>query len=53
MSVREDLLQKRIFIMDLDGTLIDSRKRHAVVMEEILAHTKRSIDPKEYMNYKA
>ena len=53
MSVREDLLQKRIFIMDLDGTLIDSRKRHAVVMEEILAHTKRSIDPEEYMNYKA
>ena len=53
MSVREELLQKRIFVMDLDGTLIDSRKRHAIVMQEVLAHTKCSFNPEEYMNYKA
>ena len=53
MGVREDLLQKRIFVMDLDGTLIDSRKRHAIVMQEVLAHTKRSLDAEEYMTYKA
>ncbi|MBR4543481.1 MAG: HAD family hydrolase [Lachnospiraceae bacterium] len=53
MGVREDLLQKRIFVMDLDGTLIDSRKRHAIVMQEVLAHTKRSLNAEEYMTYKA
>ncbi len=53
MGVREDLLQKRIFVMDLDGTLIDSRKRHAIVMQEVLSHTKRSLNAEEYMNYKA
>lgn len=53
MSVREDLLQKRIFVMDLDGTLIDSRKRHAIVMQEVLAHTKRNLNSEEYLNYKA
>jgi beta-phosphoglucomutase-like phosphatase (HAD superfamily) len=53
MGVREDLLQKRIFIMDLDGTLIDSRKRHAIVMQEVLAHTKWKLNPEEYLDYKA
>ena len=53
MGVREDLLQKRIFVMDLDGTLIDSRKRHAIVMQEALAHTKRNLNSEEYLNYKA
>ena len=53
MGVREDLLQKRMFIMDLDGTLIDSRKRHAIVMQEVLAHTKRELNPEAYLKYKA
>ena len=53
MSVREDLLQKKIFVMDLDGTLIDSRKRHIIVMQDVLAHTKYSLNSEEYMNYKA
>lgn len=53
MSVREDLLKKHIFVIDLDGTLIDSRKRHAFVMQDVLSHTKYSFNADSYMSYKA
>lgn len=45
-----------IYIFDLDGTLIDSKKRHWLLMKEILEkHNIKPLDsfPQSYMGYKA
>lgn len=44
-----------IFVMDLDGTLIDSTKRHYVLMEKLIKEyaPEAPFDSAEYMEYKA
>ncbi|MDE6531296.1 MAG: HAD hydrolase-like protein [Lachnospiraceae bacterium] len=52
-----------IYILDLDGTLIDSRERHCRLMQEILSEAApetvsgrvsgKRFDPAEFMRYKA
>ena len=44
-----------IFVLDLDGTLIDSSKRHYVLMKKILEKKAPEIlfDSEDFMNYKA
>lgn len=43
-----------IFVLDLDGTLIDSSKRHYVLMEKLLKEYADNIsfNPADYMEYK-
>lgn len=43
-----------IFVLDLDGTLIDSSKRHYVLMEKLLKKYAEDItfNPGDYMEYK-
>ena len=54
MSERTDLMEKRILIIDLDGTIIDSRERHISVMQDVLAGIKNSgFNGDEYMAYKS
>ena len=43
MSERTDLMEKRILIIDLDGTIIDSRERHISVMQDVLAGIKNNV----------
>lgn len=44
-----------IFVLDLDGTLIDSSKRHYVLMKKILEKKAPEIlfDSEDFMNYKS
>ena len=54
MSERTDLMEKRILIIDLDGTIIDSRERHISVMQDVLAGIKNNgFNGDEYMAYKS
>lgn len=59
---RDEKLQKNIFLIDLDGTIIDSGKRHIDVMEAVLASgnpeyadgkARADFDGNEYLTYKA
>lgn len=41
------------YVIDLDGTLIDSTKRHYLLMDELLQGISNQFDAKYFMDYKA
>lgn len=56
MRAYTDIVTKRVnkrICFDLDGTLLDSRERHRVVMNHVLKEYKCDIDTSDYLQYKA
>jgi phosphoglycolate phosphatase-like HAD superfamily hydrolase len=56
MRAYTDIVTKRVnkrICFDLDGTLLDSRERHRVVMNHVLKEYKCNIDTSDYLQYKA
>lgn len=56
MRAYTDIVTKRVnkrICFDLDGTLLDSRERHKVVMDHVLKESQCDIDTSDYLQYKA
>lgn len=55
MRAYTDIVTKQIkkrIAFDLDGTLLDSRKRHKIVMDFVLTENGTDIDTSDYLDYK-